>query len=138
MRILIADDHELMRSVIRDLIASGIHEVCGEAVDGDDAKSKAMQLKPDVIVMDLSLPGMNGFQASREILKFLPETAIVIFSQHSTPNVAMEAFRAGARGYVLKSAAARDLLFCIEMVSQNRRFISPSINRRLEKTALLF
>jgi DNA-binding NarL/FixJ family response regulator len=127
MRIMVVDDHELMRRGIRNLLESTGHEVCGEAVDGGDAIIKARELKPDIIIMDLSLPTVSGLEATRRILYMLPQTAIIIFSQYASSQLAEEAFWAGARAYVVKSSASQDLLTGIEKVIQSETFKSTDI-----------
>ncbi len=102
------------------------HDVCGEAVDGQDAIEKARALKPDVIVMDISMPKMNGLQATPLIHDILPRCEILILSQHESPQIVEQAFKAGARGYVVKSSIARDLLAAIEAVGQKKSFVDPA------------
>src|ERR1700690_64847 len=100
MRILVVDDHELVRRGICSVLeTNGSLSVCGQAFDGKDAVEKALALRPDVIVMDISMPRMNGLEATREIKRLLPETEIVIVTQHESPQMAKQAFAAGARGY---------------------------------------
>jgi DNA-binding NarL/FixJ family response regulator len=126
---MIVDDHELMRRGVRTLLESTDHEVCGEAVDGKDAIDKAQQLEPDLIIMDLSLPIIGGVEATLKILSILPKTEVIIFSQHSSIQLAEQAFRIGACGYVVKSAAAQDLLAAIDNVGRREPYLSPSIGK---------
>jgi DNA-binding NarL/FixJ family response regulator len=124
---MIVDDHEVMRRGVRALLEADHHDVCSEAVDGKDAIEKAEQLKPDLIIMDLSLPVMGGIESTLRILSFLPETGVIIFSQHASIQLAEQAFRIGARGYVVKSAASQDLLAAIDNAGRREFYVSPSI-----------
>lgn len=114
MRILIVDDHEIVRRSVRLLLAEKGLQVCGEAVDGREAVQKAEELRPDAIVMDISMPNLNGLEASREIRRVLPHVKIVILSQHNLPEVMKQAFAAGADGYVEKSAVFSELVAAME------------------------
>lgn len=119
MRILIVDDHQVVRRGVRGLLESEIgFEVCGEAVDGHDAVQKATESMPDVIVMDISMPNMNGIAATREISRRLPNTRIVILSQHDNREMMKQALDAGARAYVVKSAISTDLIAALEQISE--------------------
>jgi PAS domain S-box-containing protein len=119
VRILIVDDHEVVRHGVRALLSTQADfEVCGEAVDGMDAITKATELKPDVIVMDISMPNLNGLDATRRIRGLLPLTEVVILSQHDSAEMVRQAFDAGARGYVVKSSVPKDLLATLRKVSQ--------------------
>ncbi len=118
MRILVVDDHEIVRKGICSLLANeSTLTLCGEAVDGRDAVEKAKALRPDVVLMDISMPQMNGLDATREIRRLLPETKVVIVSQHGTPEMMRQAYSAGARGYVVKSTVAQDLLAAIANIN---------------------
>jgi len=119
VRILIADDHEVVRRGVRSLLKSRADwEVCGEAVDGRDAVQKAKELKPDVIVMDIGMPHLNGLEAARVIRKEVPQSEILILSQHEATEMRPAALQAGAREYITKSDVARDLLTAVESVTQ--------------------
>lgn len=119
MRILIVDDHQVVRHGVRGLLESEMgFEVCGEAVDGHDAVQKATESLPDVIVMDISMPNMNGIAATREISRRLPNTRIVILSQHDNREMMKQALDAGARAYVVKSAISTDLIAALEKISE--------------------
>ncbi|MGB7600199.1 MAG: PAS domain S-box protein, partial [Candidatus Sulfotelmatobacter sp.] len=123
MRVLVVDDHEVVRRGVRSLIQShSNYDVCGEAVDGQDAVEKAQQLNPDVIVMDVSMPRLNGLEATHLIRATLPDSEILILSQHDSPEMVRQAFKAGARGYVVKSSIARDLLAALECVARRQPF----------------
>jgi PAS domain S-box-containing protein len=111
LRILIVDDFEIVRRGVRALLATEPNfKICGEAVDGRDAIQKALELKPEAVVMDISMPNLNGLEATREIRRILPNVKIVILSQHNLPEMMKQAFAAGANGYVVKSAVSTDLL----------------------------
>jgi DNA-binding NarL/FixJ family response regulator len=122
LRILIADDHEIVRQGMRSLFALRADwEICGEAVDGLDALEKARQLKPDVVLLDISMPRLNGLDAARAIHMEVPSSDIVIVSQHDDSHVRGKAAEVGARGYVTKSQLARDLVLAIEAIGHARR-----------------
>src|SRR5580704_3451339 len=124
MRVLVVDDHEFMRKGIRSVLATEPSlTFCGEAIDGRDAVEKAKALRPDIVVMDISMPNMNGLEATREIKRLLPESGIVILSQHETHEMVHQAFKMGARGYVVKSAISSDLLAAIKKVHQHGTFL---------------
>jgi PAS domain S-box-containing protein len=124
MRILVVDDHALVRKGICSVLATNpALSVCGEAVDGRDGVERARELRPDVVVMDLSMPRLNGLEATREIKRFLPDTEILIVSQHESPEMARQAFSAGARGYVSKSAISTDLLSAIAKIGRNESIV---------------
>src|SRR5215470_9007303 len=119
VRILVADDHEVVRRGVRSLLNSRTDwEVCGEAVDGREAVEKAKELKPDVIVMDISMPRLNGLEATRVIRKEVPQSEILIFSQHAAAEMRPVALQAGAQDYIAKSAIPNDLLTAVESLSQ--------------------
>ena len=125
MRILVVDDHELVRRGIRSLLAAEpTLSVCGEAADGREAIDKATALRPDVVVMDISMPKMSGLEATREIKRILPQTEIVIVSQHDAGEMVRMAIDAGADGYVVKSAVSTDLLAAIAKVNQHESFVN--------------
>ena len=119
VRILVADDHEVVRRGVRSLLNSRTDwEVCGEAADGKEAVEKAKELKPDVIVMDISMPRLNGLEATRVIRKEVPQSEILIFSQHAAAEMRPVALQAGAKEYIAKSAISNDLLTAVESLSQ--------------------
>jgi PAS domain S-box-containing protein len=129
IRVLLVDDHEVVRRGVRSLLAARTDfEVCGEAVDGQDGVEKAKLLKPDVVVMDVSMPNLNGFDATRSILNVLPDIGVLILSQHESPEIIKQAFRVGARGYVVKSSLADQLESAVEAVSRGNEFVASARN----------
>jgi DNA-binding NarL/FixJ family response regulator len=126
--VLLADDHSLVRKGFRRLLEDekGI-QVVGEASDGSEAIRLAQELKPQVIVMDMSMPGLNGIQACVEILKVLPKTAILMLSMYSEEAQVRNAIKAGAKGYVLKNAVDVDLASAIRDVAAGKRVVGPGL-----------
>lgn len=141
MRILVVDDHELVRRGICSVLAGKPEfTVCGEASDGRDAIEKARALAPDVIVMDISMPNMNGLEATREIKRLMPNAVVLMVSQHQSPEMVRQAFNAGAQGYVVKSAISKDLLTGIERARRHESFVSSATlgdSRNLDSQEIL-
>ena len=132
LRILIADDHDLIRRGVRDLleVRSG-WRVVGEACTGTDAVRKAVELKPDIAILDFSMPELNGPAAVAQIAERVPETGVVILTMHDSEHVLRQVLRAGARGLVLKSDADRDLLEAVEAVAKKRIFFTKRFSELL-------
>jgi DNA-binding NarL/FixJ family response regulator len=129
VRILLADDHEIVRRGLRSLLEK--HEgweICGEAIDGRDAIEKAAHLKPDVIILDVGMPNLNGLDATRQLLQLDPHFRIIVLTITDSDQVIREALDAGARGFVLKSDAARDLVSAVEALQSKRMFFTPRVN----------
>lgn len=128
MRILVVDDHEIVRRGVSSLLdEQDGFEVCGEALDGRDAIRKAADLRPHVIVMDVSMPNMNGLDAAREIKILSPSTQIVILSQHDSPEMVRQALNAGASAYVVKSAMSTDLVAALEKIQRGEDLETPRV-----------
>jgi PAS domain S-box-containing protein len=126
VRVLIVDDHEVVRRGVRSLLACRADvDICGEAVDGRDAIAKALELKPDVITMDISMPNLNGLEATRELRRLLPETPVLIMSQHDVPEMMKQALDAGATAYIVKSAISTQLIAALDRV--RRREAAPGL-----------
>ena len=132
IRILLADDHTVMRNGLRLLLERQPNlSVVGEASDGRETVSLAEDLSPNVIVMDIAMPNLNGIEASRQITTAHPETAIVILSMHSDESYVIRALKAGARAYLLKDSAEGDLIAAVRAVTEGKSFFSPAISRIL-------
>jgi DNA-binding NarL/FixJ family response regulator len=132
LRILLADDHTVMRTGLRVLLERQPNlEVVGEAENGRDAIQLAASLRPDVVVMDVGMPVLNGIEATKTIVTDDPNIAVVILSMHADESYVMRALKAGARGYLLKDSAPADLLGAIQAVTQNKSFFSPKVSRIL-------
>lgn len=132
VRILIADDHGVLRAGLRFLLnAEADMEVVGEANDGSEATVKARELHPDVILLDITMPGTGGLQAIRHIKKASPASKILILSVHGDESYLREALRAGASGYALKRAADTELLSAIRAVHRGEMFLDPSLTKIL-------
>jgi DNA-binding NarL/FixJ family response regulator len=128
LRILIADDHEVARKGICSLLDSHVGwEVCGEARDGREAVELATQLNPDVLLLDIGMPNLNGLDAARQILTTMPEARILILTIHDSEQVIREVLAAGARGFLLKSDAGRDLVAAVEALQHRRTFFTPKV-----------
>jgi two-component system, NarL family, response regulator NreC len=132
IRILLADDHSVMRSGLRALLQQNPDmQVVGEANDGREALSLTESLKPDVAVLDITMPNLNGIEAARQMVSKQLDVAIIMLSMHSDEGYVLRALRAGVRGYLLKEAAEIDLLHAIRAVTQGKSFFSPAVSRML-------
>jgi len=128
LRILIADDHEVARRGIRSLLEGHPGwEICGEAKDGREAVDLANGLKPDIFLLDIGMPNLNGLDAARQILALYPEARILILTIHDSEQVVREVLAAGARGFLLKSDAGRDLIAAVEALQNRRTFFTPRV-----------
>jgi DNA-binding NarL/FixJ family response regulator len=132
LRILLADDHQLFRDGLRTLLGQQADmEVVGEAIDGPSAVDAAGRLRPDILLMDISMSGLNGIEATRRILGDGLATRVIMLSMHANQRYVTESLRAGAMGYVLKDSAISELLAAIRTVSRGQRYLSPMLADRV-------
>jgi two-component system, NarL family, response regulator NreC len=132
IRILLADDHAVMRTGLRLVLErQPDFRVVGEASDGREAVALAQQRKPEVVVMDIGMPNLNGIEAARQVTAALPEVSVVILSMHSDEAYVLRALKAGARAYLLKESAESDLIAAIRAVHNGKAFFSPAVSRML-------
>lgn len=132
IRILLCDDHLLIRASLKSLIGEfpGI-DVVGEAGDGREALEHVARLRPNVVIMDIAMPGLNGLEATRRLVKEHPQVRVVVLSMHADESHVLQALRAGASGYVLKGSAPRELEMAIEAVARGEIFLSPAISKHV-------
>lgn len=126
LRILIADDHDLLRRGVKAMLLSHPGwEVCGEASTGREAVTKTEELKPDIAVLDISMPDLNGVDAAKRIRKISPSTEVLILSMHYSDQLIREILEAGVRGYIVKSDSDRDLIIAVETLARHKPFFTP-------------
>src|ERR1700724_376807 len=126
LRILIADDHDLMRRGIKGMLQSHAGwEICGEAHTGREAVTQAEQLKPDIAILDISMPDLNGVDAAKRIRKASPDTEVLILSVHYSDQLIRDILEAGVRGYIVKSDSDRDLVIAVETLANHKPFFTP-------------
>jgi two-component system response regulator NreC len=131
-RVLLADDHQLMRSGVRLMLEREADlTVVGEASDGREAVALAKSLKPEVVVMDIGMPNLNGIEAAHQMTQENPNLAIVIVSMHSDESYVLRALKAGARAYLLKDSAEADLIKAVHVVAGGKSFFSPAVSKML-------
>ena len=132
IKLLVADDHEVVRKGFRAILeAQHDCEVVGEAGDGRRAVEMARELRPDIVVMDVSMPQLNGLEAARQILKSRPQTKILILTMHESDSLIREVLDTGARGYILKSDAGQDLVSAVEALRMNKTFFTSRVTQMI-------
>lgn len=129
IRVVLADDHVLVRQGLKSLLEREGFQVVGEASDGQEALHQVESLQPDIAVMDISMPTLNGLNAAREMSRSSPKTKIILLTQHDEAQYISEALDAGVKGYVLKNQVASDLLLAIRQVSRGQVYLSPGVSR---------
>jgi DNA-binding NarL/FixJ family response regulator len=132
LKVLIADDHEIVRQGLRSMLeAKGDCQIVGEAANGRQAVSMTRDLSPDVVILDVGMPTLNGTEATRQILKIRPQTKVLILTMHESDSVIREVLDAGARGYILKTDAGRDLLTAVDSLRSNKTFFTSRISQMI-------
>lgn len=126
-RVLLADDHQIVREGLRGLLEKSGHEVVAEASDGREALRLARTLSPDIAVLDMSMPLLNGLDAAHEIRRFAPDIKTILLTMYNDKSYVLQALRGGARGYVLKTQASEDLIRAIREIQQGEVYISPGV-----------
>jgi DNA-binding NarL/FixJ family response regulator len=134
-RVLMADDHSILLAGVRRLLEDQ-YEVAGMVEDGRAMLEAAERLMPDLVLLDISMPLLNGFEAARQLKKLLPETKILFLTMHASPQYATEAFKAGGNGYLLKQSAVSELPQAIEAVLEGKYYLTPSIAKPVIEKAL--
>jgi len=130
LRLLVVDDHEVVRKGLRSVLEQQPGwQVAGEAADGREAVSKAKELKPDITVLDISMPALNGLEATRQMLKQDSRAKVLILTMHESDPLIQEFLNAGARGYLLKSDAGKDLITAVEAVRRNKTFFTAKVGQ---------
>jgi DNA-binding NarL/FixJ family response regulator len=136
-KVMIVDDHAFIRRGVQTILHPFPEwEFCGEADNGNDAIRMAGELKPEIIIMDVSMPGLNGIEATRAIRKTQPEVKIVLLTLHESADLVRNAFRAGARGYLLKTDAEQELVRALTAVIGEGTYISPRIDSEVVKSVI--
>jgi two-component system response regulator NreC len=128
IRIVLADDHVLVRQGLKSLLEREGFQVVAEAANGQEAVSHVQSLQPDLVVMDISMPTLNGLDAARQMTRSSPKTKTILLTQHDEPQYVSEALEAGVKGYVLKNQVASDLLLAIRQVSRGQVYLSPGVS----------
>jgi len=132
VRILLADDHDVVREGLRKLLEGQPHwVVCGEALNGRQAVSMCQELKPNIAVLDISMPELNGVDASKQILKVSPETEILVFTMHESEQLVRNILAAGARGYVLKSDPAQNIIEAVASLAVHRPYFNMGVSETI-------
>ena len=134
LRVMLADDHKILRQALRSVLEQESDiDIVGEAENGIEALSEALASTPDVVVMDIGMPGMNGIEVTRRVLKEHPEIGVVALSTYSDPRIALQMIEAGARGYVIKAAGSDELLRAVRAVASGEYYICPELTALLTK-----
>lgn len=128
-RVLLADDHALVRQGLKAFLERQGFDVVGEASNGEEALPMAVKIQPDIVIMDISMPVLNGLDAARALQKSSPKTKVMLLTKHDGDQYVAEALRVGVRGYVLKSQVADDLVHAMQAVSRGSLYLSPGISR---------
>jgi DNA-binding NarL/FixJ family response regulator len=132
LKLLLADDHEIVRQGLRSMLqAQRDCEVVGEAVDGRQAVAMTKELNPDVVILDIGMPQLNGLEATRHILKMRPQTKVLILTMHESDSMIREVLDAGARGYILKTDAGRDLVTAVDSLRRNKTFFTSRVSQMI-------
>lgn len=132
LRLLLADDHEIVRKGLRSVLeAQKDCEVVGEAADGRQAIALVKELNPDIVILDISKPLLNGLEATRQILKIRPQTKVLILTMHESDPLIRDVLDAGARGYILKTDAGRDLVTAVESLRRNKTFFTSRVSQMI-------
>jgi DNA-binding NarL/FixJ family response regulator len=136
VRVLVVDDFEPFRRIVSSMVRERTElQLVGEAADGLEAVEQTQKLLPDLILLDIALPRMNGIEAARRILKLAPESKIIFLSQDSSAELAQEALRLGARGYVIKTDAGAELFPAVEAVLEGRKYVSNGLAQHVATDA---
>jgi DNA-binding NarL/FixJ family response regulator len=137
-RIIVVDDHAVIRRGVQEILHGFPEwELCGEAANGQEAVRLAEAVKPEIIIMDVSMPGLNGLEATRIIRNILPDTKVLLLTLHSSTELVRSAFLAGARGYVLKSDAEHELVRALNVVAGDGTYVSPGVDQHVAQKAIL-
>jgi DNA-binding NarL/FixJ family response regulator len=132
LKLLLADDHEIVRQGLRSMLeAQRDCHIVGEAADGRQAVTMTKELNPDVVILDIGMPSLNGLEATRQILKMRPQTKVLILTMHESDSVIREVLDAGARGYILKTDAGRDLVSAVESLRRNKTFFTSRVSQMI-------
>jgi DNA-binding NarL/FixJ family response regulator len=134
-RVLLADDHRLLREAFARLLEPDC-DVVGTAADGRDVLETAPKLQPDIVVLDIAMPQLNGLDAARQLKRLMPDVKVIFLTVNEDPDVASEAFRAGASGFLLKNSAAAELTQAVQEVHRGRSYVTPQATRGLVKNLM--
>ncbi len=136
LRLMLCDDHAVVRQGLKSLLEQKGFQVIGEAADGREAARLVKELSPDIAILDLSMPVLNGVDAAREIVRTNPKTKTILLTMHNEEQYVLDALRAGVQGYVLKTEAAADLLHAVQEVSKGFSYLSPKVSKAVVQAYL--